>query len=66
MIWRRGDGVCQTDRLSKATGIPAPRLNAIQAGDHVSRGEIYALAVAWRISPGDLIASFPDLPLVAE
>ena len=44
-------------RLSAMTGIPAARFMAIIRGDAVSRAEVDALARAWSISAGDLIAS---------
>ena len=44
-------------RLSKATGIPVERFMAITSGDAISRAEVDALARAWSMSAGDLIAS---------
>lgn len=44
-------------RLSKMTGIPLQRFDAIQRGDALSRAEIDALARAWGISANDLIKS---------
>lgn len=44
-------------RLSKLTGIPSQRFDAIQRGDAVSRAEVDALARAWAISANDLIKS---------
>ena len=44
-------------RLSKATGIPSERFMAITSGDAVSRAEVDALARAWSMTAGDLIAS---------
>lgn len=44
-------------RLSALTGIPVPRFAAITRGDAVSRAEIDALARAWSMSAGDLLAS---------
>ena len=53
-------------RLARQTGISAARLMTIQSGDRISRAEIDALARAWRVSAGDLIASMPDPALVVE
>lgn len=53
-------------RLARQTGISAARLMTIQSGDRISRAEIDALARAWRVSAGDLIASMPDSALVVE
>lgn len=44
-------------RLSALTGIPIQRFPAITRGDAVSRAELDALARAWSMSTGDLIAS---------
>ena len=55
-----------TVRLARQTGIAAARLAAIGAGDRLSRAELDALARAWTISAGDLIASLPDPGLVEE
>lgn len=52
--------------LAKQTGIAVPRLLAIDAGDRVSRAELDALARAWSISAGDLIASLGDATTVVE
>lgn len=53
-------------RLVKQTGIASSRLDAISHGDRVSRAEVDALARAWSISAGDLIASMPDPALVID
>lgn len=53
-------------RLARQTGISTARLMTIHAGDRVSRAEIDALACAWSISAGDLIASMPDPAPVVE
>jgi len=52
--------------LSRLTGIPPRRLDAINAGDRVSRAEIDALARAWSVSSEDLISTLPDPTLVVE
>jgi len=44
-------------RLAKITGIPVPRLMAINHGDALSRAELDALARAWSVSSVDLEAS---------
>lgn len=44
-------------KLTALTGIPTHRFAAITCGDVVSRSEIDALARAWSMSTGDLIAS---------
>lgn len=54
------------DKLARQTGISPTRLLTIDAGDHVSRAEIDALARAWTISSADLIASMPDPALVRD
>ncbi len=52
--------------LAKQTGISGPRLLAIDAGDSISRAELDALARAWAISAGDLIASIGDVASIIE
>lgn len=54
------------ERLARQTGISVPRLMTISRGDRVSRAEVDALARAWEISSGDLIASMPSPDLVQE
>lgn len=54
------------ERLARQTGIAAARLMTISRGDRVSRAEVDALARAWEISTGDLIASMPSPDLVQE
>ena len=53
-------------KLARQTGISVPRLMTINNGDRVSRAEVDALARAWSISVGDLIASMPSRNLVVE
>jgi len=53
-------------KLAKQIGIAAERLTAIGHGDHLARTELDALARAWTISAGDLIASMPDPSLVLD
>lgn len=53
-------------RLSRLTGIPAQRFDAIQQGDAVSRAEIDALARAWAISANDLIKSIDCQSSIVE
>lgn len=53
-------------RLSALTGIPIQRFPAITRGDAVSRAEIDALARAWSISAGDLIASIGGRSEIVE
>ena len=52
--------------LAKQTGISAARLLAIDAGDSLSRAELDALARAWAISAGDLIASIGSVASVVD
>lgn len=53
-------------RLSALTGIPTQRFSAITTGDVVSRAEIDALARAWSMSAGDLIASIGGRTEIVE
>ena len=53
-------------KLARQTGISVPRLMTINKGDRVSRAEVDALACAWSISSGDLIASMPSPDLIVE
>ena len=53
-------------RLSAMTGIPAARFMAIIRGDAISRAEIDALACAWSMSAGDLIASMGGRTEIVE
>lgn len=53
-------------RLSALTGMPVARFAAITQGDVVSRSEIDALARAWSMSAGDLIASIGGRSEVVE
>ena len=53
-------------RLSALTGIPVQRFPAISQGDAVSRAEIDALARAWSMSAGDLIASIGGRSEIVE
>lgn len=46
--------------LTRATGIPVPRLLSIMPGAEVSRAELDALARAWSISTGDLVISIGE------
>lgn len=55
-----------TSRLAKMTGMSERRLEAISRGDYLSRAELDALAIAWGVSAGDLIASMPSPHLVVE
>ncbi|WP_267395001.1 MULTISPECIES: hypothetical protein [unclassified Sphingomonas] len=52
--------------LSKRTGITGARLMTIAAGDRLSRAELDALARAWSISAGDLIASIGGSTVVVD
>jgi hypothetical protein len=53
-------------RLSKLTGIPSQRFDAIRQGDVVSRAEIDALARAWGVSANDLIKSIDGRSTIIE
>ena len=53
-------------RLEKATGISRRRFEALSRGDYISRAELDALAIAWSVSAGDLIASMPTHHLVVD
>jgi len=53
-------------KLAQQTGISLPRLMTIDRGGQVSRAEVDALARAWDISSGDLIASMPSPDLVID
>lgn len=53
-------------KLARQTGISLPRLMTIDSGGQVSRAEVDALARAWDISSGDLIASMPSPDLVID
>ena len=53
-------------RLTALTGIPTQRFTAITRGDAVSRAEIDALARAWSMSAGDLIASIGNRSEIVE
>ena len=53
-------------RLSALTGIPIQRFAAITLGDAVSRAEIDALARAWTMSAGDLIASIGGRSVIVD
>lgn len=53
-------------RLSALTGMPVARFSAITRGDAVSRAEIDALARAWSISAGDLVASIGGRSEIVE
>ena len=53
-------------RLAALTGIPTQRFTAITRGDAVSRAEIDALAWAWSMSAGDLIASIGGRSEIVE
>jgi len=50
--------------LAKTTGIPVGRLHTIAEGGPISRAELDALARAWSVSTGDLVASMPGEALV--
>lgn len=52
--------------LARRSGLDPARIRAISAGDRVSRAEIDALARAWSVSAGDLIASMPDKNRLVE
>ena len=52
--------------LAQATGMRAKRFEAISRGDYISRAELDALAIAWAVSSGDLIASMPSPRRVVE
>jgi hypothetical protein len=62
----RGEECTPLASLSRTTGIPRSRLDAITRGDRVSRAEIDALARAWAVSAADLISTLPDPTLVVE
>jgi hypothetical protein len=53
-------------RLTAMTGIPSQRFAAITQGDVVSRAEIDALARAWSMSAGDLIASIGGRTVIVD
>jgi hypothetical protein len=53
-------------RLEALTGIPRRRLATIGEGGQISRAELDALARAWSISSGDLLASMPDPSIVID
>ena len=55
-----------TFRLAKITGMSERRLEAISRGDCISRAELGALAIAWGVSAGDLIASMTTPHLVID
>lgn len=52
--------------LTKLTGMTQNRLLTIDWGDRISRAELDALAIAWRVSAGDLIASMADPSIVVD
>lgn len=52
--------------LSRKTGMAQARISAISQGDRISRAELDALAIAWNVSAGDLIASMPDAAMVVD
>ena len=53
-------------RLTALSGIPTQHFAAITRGDAVSRAEIDALAGAWSMSAGDLIASIGGRSEIVE
>lgn len=63
--WQRQNATPLVE-LAKQTGISVSRLMTMSSGDRVSRAEVDALARAWNISAGDLIASMPSPALVVE
>jgi hypothetical protein len=46
-------------RLARESGISAERINALDRGSQVTRGEIEGLAKAWRVEPADILTSLP-------
>ncbi|SMF70465.1 hypothetical protein [Allosphingosinicella indica] len=52
--------------LAKRTGIPLARISALDAGDRISRAELDALAIAWSVSTGDLIASIGESTQIVD
>lgn len=53
-------------RLARMTRISPERLRAIELGDRIMRCELEALAMAWSVSPDNLISTMVDPPEITD